>query len=85
MEFMDAISRPEAGLLIWIIGGLVTALLPIILFFKIWEMTNDVAKIREILETLPESQAISPKKQSEFWRLDKVPFRSDPDNNDSEK
>jgi hypothetical protein len=85
MEFIDAISKPEAGLLIWIIGALATALLPIILFFKIWEMTNDIARIREILETLSESQTISPKKQSEFWRLDKVPFRSEPDNKDSEK
>ena len=33
-----------------IIAGGIIALLPVILFFKVWGMCNDVSKIREILE-----------------------------------
>jgi len=70
--------------------------LNIVLFFKIWNMTNDVAKIREILEeiNLPEASLdddnIAGAKRSEFWRIDKVPFRRErsfpePNDKDSNK
>ena len=66
-----------------IIGLITLALLPVILFFKIWNMTNDVAKIKDRLEEGPrpseyqeaERDNVSiPKKKSDFWRIDKIPF-----------
>ena len=36
--------------LILIIIALIIALLPVILFFKVWGMTNDVAEIKEMLK-----------------------------------
>lgn len=33
-----------------IIAGGIIALLPVVLFFKVWGMCNNVGKIREILE-----------------------------------
>jgi cell division protein FtsL len=37
------------SVLLWLVG-LIFSILSIFLFFKIWGMTNDVAKIREMME-----------------------------------
>ena len=39
---------------------LVFGILQVILFFKIWGMTNDVCKIRELLENFSKSKSVSP-------------------------
>ena len=54
-------STASAGLIIFSIFimliGLVAMVLGIILFFKVWRMTNDVHKIKEILLRKEASQA----------------------------
>ncbi len=37
-------------ILLYIIAGIVCGILPIILFFKVWNMCNEVSSIRRILE-----------------------------------
>lgn len=89
---MESIEAAPAILVVCIaLFGIIIALLPVILFFKIWDMTNDVAAIRRLLEQAEEHSAnqqpaptgehtlqkptTTAARQSEFWRLDKVPFR----------
>ena len=40
----------EFAIMIAVIGGCIIALLPIVLFFKVWGMCNNVKAIRELLE-----------------------------------
>lgn len=79
-----------------VIAGFIVVILPIILFFKIWGMTNNVWKILKIIEAKVDHDAkvggyfidpyeegegdlkderVEEKAKSEFWRLDKVPFK----------
>lgn len=46
----DIDHKESAFGIFYIIFSIVFAVLSIILFFKIWDMTNDVSRIREILE-----------------------------------
>ena len=40
----------EFAIILGMLAGFVVAILPIILFFKVWGACNDVRRIREILE-----------------------------------
>ena len=40
-------TMEEFGMCLGIIGGLIIAILPIILFFHVWRMCNDVTEIKE--------------------------------------
>lgn len=42
-------TMEEFGMCLGIIGGLIIAILPIILFFKVWGMCNDVREIKEAI------------------------------------
>ena len=44
-------TMEEFGMCLGIIGGLIIAILPIILFFKVWGMCNDVREIKETLNS----------------------------------
>ena len=46
------------SVLLWLVG-FIFFILSIILFFKIWGMTNDVAKIREMMEAAEEVEEAS--------------------------
>jgi len=48
--FLNTLSLNAAAMLIVITIGIIWWALCIILFFKIWTMTNDVAKIKEMFE-----------------------------------
>ena len=48
MEIMEA-HYGILGIILIIVGFIIT-LLPIILFFKVWGMCNDVKRIKEIME-----------------------------------
>ena len=49
-------SLANGGLLL-IICGFLVALLPIVLFFKVWVMTNDVSKMLELMRQKIDSDA----------------------------
>lgn len=55
--------------------GVVIVVLQVVLFFKIWEMTNNVAKIQQLFTRVVEAeyeevrQPSTARKQSTFWTL----------------
>ena len=40
------------GLILIIVGAIILSILPIILFFKIWRMTNDIKYMSQMMVTL---------------------------------
>ena len=48
-EQAQLLQNDELALLFMLILGLIWMILPIVLFFKIWIMTNDMSKIKDIL------------------------------------
>ena len=58
-SFLALISSPITLLIISLVGVLVVVL-PLVLFFKLWGMTNNVKKMTEIMES---NQVHS----DEFW------------------
>ncbi len=96
--FEIVMSGLLSGWSLMIIIGIFIAILPMILFFKVWDMTNDVRRIMELIEarlehdakkeglyitplnTLEQKESIEVKQvreKSEFWRIDKAPFKRD--------
>jgi len=58
-------TMPDLTIAIIAILAIAIALMPIILFFKIWNMTNDIKDIREILEDTITSRHQSELKSNE--------------------
>lgn len=52
MEALAVVGPMEVlGVFLGLIIGLAIAILPIILFFKVWRMCNDVREIKEIFNS----------------------------------
>jgi len=54
MDWLDGIGA-IGGILI-IIGALILSILPIVLFFKVWRMTNDVKYMSQMMITMQSRQ-----------------------------
>jgi signal transduction histidine kinase len=86
----DIVAVGEKSFIILSIIVLVIILIRFVFFLKLWGMTNDVAKIKEMMEDvinaeytreLPNESArekseVAPKKPG-FWTWNKVPFKKE--------